>query len=695
MGVRGAQKQSFPSLGGTNGLRRCRQDVGAVNTNKFKMDNTEQIANTLLRAKQAYYYGDSPIMSDADYDRLEDQLRVLDSSHPVIAIVGAPVPPDNMLSEAEHLMPMGSQSKVNTEQEFRAWWARNGIRSIHASLKGDGGSCGAYYQDGRLIQVITRGDGLVGEDITANGACFKGIPLWLASERGLFSGSVRFEGILTIADWGVADPTRGKNPRNAGNGIMRRKSGEQAQLIAAFAFDIIESVGDTEVVWATEDEKIARLVELGFNVLENASFDTVDDAVAYFESIARRRPDLPIWIDGVVFKINDVASQVALGVADGRPKGQISWKFAAEGAQTVLMDCEITGGHTGALIPNARFNPVEIGGTTVANASLANFDEIERLDVAVGDTVWVVKSNDIIPKIGHVVHRPIGRKPIVKPTNCPFCGGAVGHKAKSDGEDGVSLICLNLECPEKTAGKIQRWISSLDIQGVGDAVLDALMDQLGVQDAADLYSLRDRAADLQDLVINAERGLALGAKRAATILASIDDKRNLGLDQFLGSLGVFYLGKRRVELMMGAAKGALDTLEQWRLGRLRESDFAKEVGVPEVGTQVQDGIDAAGGLIDKLLANGVNIVARQKLDSTHLQSVCISGKLPSGRKKADYAGPLKDNGFQLVDDVVKGLNFLVLADPASSSTKSVKASKLGVAVISEAQLMSMCQMNPE
>ena len=652
--------------------------------------NIEQIANTLLLAKQAYYYSSTPTMSDAEYDRMEDQLRAVAPDHPVIAMVGAAVPPENnMLKEAEHLMPMGSQSKVNTEQEFRAWWTKNAVREIHLSLKGDGGSCGAYFQNGRLIQVITRGDGRIGEDITANAARFKGLPMWLAPENKPFNGAVRFEGILTVADWKVVDPSQAKNPRNCGNGIMRRKSGEQAELITAFAFDIIEVIDGQEVEWSSESQKTSRLVELGFQVLANMTCSAVDDAIQAFASIAETRADLNTWIDGVVFKINDVAHQKSLGVTDGRPKGQVAFKFAAEGAESILTGFEITGGHTGALIPNARFEPVEIGGTTVTNASLANFDEVARLDLAVGDSVFIEKRNDVIPKLTRVIHRPADRKPILRPTECPFCHGDVGHKAKTDGEGGVSLICLNMGCPQKTAGKIQRWISSLDIQGVGDAVLDALMDQMDVQDAADLYVLDRHGKQLAEIVINAEKGLTLGAKRAATILAAIDDKRRLSLEEFLGSIGLFYLGKRRVGIMMESAGGQLDSLEDWRAGKLREAEFAKRIGVPEVGAQIQDGIDAVSALIDKLLANGVQIITRQKQDTSNIKTVCISGKLLSGKRKADYAAPLQAKGYLLVDEVAKGLDYLVLADPTSSSTKSVKAAKFGVAVISETALAEL------
>lgn len=652
------------------------------------MDIENNLAGRLLQAKQAYYYAE-PIMSDAEYDSLEDKLRQVSPSHPVLAIVGAPIPAGNMLTSAFHRMPMGSQSKVNTEAEFRTWFTKNSIRSVHASVKGDGGSCAAYYTDGKLVQAITRGDGHEGEDITENVARFKGVPLLVSTGGVPFNGSVRFEGILTIADWFIADPAQSKNPRNAGNGIMRRKNGNQANLITAFAFDITETVDGDLVEFTTEDEKIRRLKSIGFNVLHGETFTDVNGAIAFFDHIAETRSSLPHWIDGVVLKCNDVASQKALGIADGRPKGQVAWKFLAEGAETVLQGYEITGGHTGALIPNARFKPVEIGGTTVSSASLANYDEVSRLDIAVGDTIWVSKQNDIIPKVTRVIHRPQGRVAISKPHECPFCGSGVAQKTKSDGEDGVILVCVNPDCSKKTGGKIQRWISSLDIQGIGDAVLDALIDRLNIMDAGGLYALHKRRADLATLVINEERGLCLGEKRAEAILEAIEQKRALSLPQFLGSLGLYYLGKRRVEILMQSAGGDLDALAQWQSGILRNADFAKKVGIPEVGQLVQDGIDSVSDLIVKLMTNGVTIVKSEKAETNCNRSVCISGKLPSGKKKSDYFEPLKAKGILLVDDVAKGLDFLVLADPTSTSTKSTKALKLGVNVISEDGLMAL------
>ncbi len=662
------------------------------------MSRLSDLRSLILEAKHAYYNSGEPLMGDDEYDALEDELRLLSPDDPVLSMVGAEAPADAMLTKARHSMPMGSQSKVNSEFEFRTWCTRSRIDAIHASLKGDGASAAAYYRDGQLVQAISRGDGTVGEDITANARRFKGIPAWVAAgtEGGGagFSGAVRFEVILTVEDWTRLDPARSKNPRNAGNGIMGRKNGHQSDSLTIFAFDLDEMRNGASVVFRTESEKTARLAELGFNVIAHLLCDTAEDAVRYFREVHAARDALPIWIDGVVMKADDIARQAELGVTAGRPKGQVAWKFDSSGAETVLEDVVISGGHTGGLYPTAQLRPVDIGGTTVSNASLANFDEIERLDVAIGDSVWVVKANDIIPKIVRVTDRPVTRRPILAPVACPFCGGAVGRRRTTGGSDGVIIECRNAECPKKSTGKIRRWIASVDILGIGDGVLEALLDRFALEDAAGLYTLRGRADELADLVINAERDIRLGQKRALSILDAIDATRTLTLSQFLGSLGLDHLGKRRVELMIRAAGGALNTLGDWQSGRLRDAAFAVQAGVPNIGGPIQDGIDSMAQVIDRLLAAGVTVLPPQvDLQATSdgevdqpLKTICISGKLPSGCKKADYVDPLRAAGYELVDEVIKGLDFLVLAEPGSTSGKAEKARRLGVAVITEESL---------
>lgn len=658
------------------------------------MSRTATLRNLILKAKHAYYYSNEPVMSDAEYDALEEELKLLDPNDPVLGLVGSPVPPDSMLTKARHAMPMGSQSKVNSEDEFRAWCVKNEVNAIHASLKGDGASAAAYYRDGRLVQAISRGDGTIGEDITANALRFKGLPAWVGNQVAGFSGSVRFEVILTVEDWTKLDPARSKNPRNAGTGIMGRKNGHQSDCLTIFAFDLDEIVDDRSVDFQTESQKSLRLAELGFNVIAHQIFESADGAIAYFQQIAKTRDALPIWIDGVVMKVDDIAKQRDLGVTAGRPKGQVAWKFDSSGAETVLEGVVVSGGHTGGLYPTAQLQPVDIGGTTVSNASLANYDEIARLDVAIGDSVWVVKANDIIPKIIRVTNRPPNRQPIPLPQKCPFCHGEVGRRLTTGGDEGVIIECRNAECPKKSTGKINRWISSLNILGIGDVVLHAMVEELDLADAADLYSLRSRWEQMVDLVTHPERDLRLGERRTDSILAAIDAARQLSLSQFLGSLGLDHLGKRRVELMIKAAGGELDRLSDWRSGKLRDPAIAEKAGAPNIGAVIQDGIDAMSEVIDKMLANGVtvqDVATGTKTEQTAapVKTICISGKLTSGKRKADYEAPLKAVGYSLVDDVNKELSYLVLADPASNSSKAVKARKLGVAVISEAELITL------
>lgn len=659
----------------------------------------QSLRNQILREKHNYYYySDSrPVIPDAEYDALEDQLRILSPNDPVLAMVGAPVPLDSMLAKASHAMPMGSQSKINSEDEFRAWYSKNSVGSIHASHKGDGGSAALYFQSGRLIQTIGRGDGFEGEDITANSMRFKGLSPFVDSQSGGFTGSVRFEGILTVQDWGLADPAKRTNPRNFGNGIMRRKNGLQSEFITAYAFDIEETVNGELVQWKTEAQKTERLAELGFNVIDHQILETADAVVQYFKNVASARSDLGIWIDGVILKINDIPKQRALGFTDGKPKGQLAWKFDSAGAESVLEAVVLSGGHTGGIFPTAKFRPVQIGGTTVTSALLANFDEIARLDIAVGDSIWVVKANDIIPKIIRVTHRPGTRQPILTPTCCPFCGGAVGRRINVDEMEGVIIECLNGECPKKSIGKINRWITSLGILGIGDVVLRSMIERFDMGDAGDLYTLRDRADDLPDLLTNVEKGLRLGVKRSTSILDGIDETRSLTLSQFLGSLGLAHLGKRQVAIMIKAADGALDSLDDWRAGKLRDSVFAAAVGVPKIGAPIQDAIDAMGPVIEKLLNAGVMVkpIGQNEVavNSVPLKTICITGTLPSGRKKAYYKEPLRAIGFELVDEVAKGLDYLV-AEPGLVSGKSTKAIKLGISIISEVQLADLLSMAP-
>ncbi|MDP6116127.1 MAG: NAD-dependent DNA ligase LigA [Planctomycetota bacterium] len=648
-----------------------------------------ELRNLILKAKQAYYYGGNAIMTDAEYDALEDELRKLKPDDDVLALVGAPVPPDSILTKATHSIHMGSQSKCNTTEEFLTWFEKSADGSkIHASLKADGASAAAYYTDGQVSQVISRGDGLTGEDITANGVKFKGLPAYIETSDGPFNGAVRFEVVLTVADWKKLDPSMAKNPRNLGSGIMGRKNGQDSEYLSVFAFGISQLVDGNEVTFRTEEEKANTIQELGFDLMPNRMCKSADAAIAYYEHITETRNKLPFWIDGVVMKVNDIAHQESLGITSHRPKGQIAWKFEAEGAETILKSYSISGGHTGALVPNAQLQPVEIGGTTVSNALLNNWEEIERLNVAVNDTVYVIKANDIIPKVIEVRKRAKNRKRIPEPRKCPFCNSKAERRKNPSGDIGAVTVCTNADCEIKSTGKIKRWIKSLDIQGIGDSVLNALVEQVGIEDAAGLYRLHEKKQELPSILINTEKEIRLGSKRANVILEEIDQKRSLTLVEFLGSLGIDHLGKRRVEIMIKGAGGQLNTLASWRDGRLRKPEVAEAAGAPTMAEAIQNKLDDASDVIDGLLAAGVIVtdVSEGASAPVALKTFCITGSLPSGKKKGDYSGPLADAGYELVDKVTKELDYLVMADPTSTSSKATKARSYGIELIGEDEL---------
>jgi len=631
-----------------------------------------ELEQQILRAKQAYYFGGSPIMTDSAYDALEDALKKIDPNNRVLAIVGAPVPPDNQLKRAKHSRPMGSQEKVHTEEELEKWLtSRENPERLHASFKGDGGSIAAYYEKGNLVQAITRGDGFEGEDITSNAICFKGLP---ASLPEPLSCAVRCEAVLTLVDWEIVDPELKTNPRNVANGILGRLDGKGAQHITALAFDIegpaIES----------EHQKEQLLVKLGFtppvsvcgNLKIIKEFREKTDA-------KRKKGVLPYWIDGVVIKIDDLATQTELGASNNRPKGQVAWKFEAEGGESEILDVTWEVGHTGAITPVAQIKPIKIGGTTISNVSLANPALITALGLTLNAKVRVIKAGDIIPQIQEVITANHGT-PIIVPKKCPACGGKLSKKNNVDGSETVVIYCESTSCEARVLGKIKKWADSRDILGLGESVIRALLAANLIQSVEDLYSLEPE--EMQDLMLGDE-SVKLGNKRAATICAEIKKKATeMTLAEFLGGFGTRSLGVRRATLMI-AANQELEDLEKWFDGSLLDPIFSAKAGVPQSGATI----------FASLIENEKSVRATAKFvklvkpePTSKGKTVCITGTLASGRKKSYYKEPLAKAGYDLIDEVTKDLSILVVSDTTQESTKSKKAKKLGIKIIDETEL---------
>jgi len=581
---------------------------------------------------------------------------------------------------------MGSQSKATNEAEYRKWLAGIGAAQLyHASYKMDGGSYSFEYNEGRLISAVSRGDGIEGEDITANALRFQGMPAVCKLPGGqLFSGFMRGEVVLLTDDWEEVDPDQLSNPRNCAVGVARRKSGEGSDLLTVYAFRLFDFEG--QLVGETEEAQAKLMTEMGFKVAPYM-VGTADQVWAWFQETHTKRPTLPYWIDGGVVKLNDLAQQLGLGESDQRPRGQVAVKFEAQGAESVIRAVEVTTGYTGAIVPTAQFDPVNLGGTTVTSATLCNWDNIRALGVGIGDRVRVIKAGDIIPRIMEVVTKAEGSTVFSEPDACPTCKGPVGHRVNVSGEQSTLLYCLNQHCPARLSGKIRRFLRSLDVLGVGDQLLRALITDLEVKDAADLYRLGERRDEMAALKLNGK--VRLGEKRADKLLAELDKARKLTLARFLGSLGIFGLGKRRVALIQEAAQGSMEQLDDWLDGRMVQK--AAELGITNTAQRFHADLLGQRDLIGKFLANGIEIIKPEPKPvlRTGAFTICITGTL--SQPKAFFWNLIQTAGHAATDDFSKAVTHLVAADPSGNSGKLQKARKQGIPILSEAQLLTLLQ----
>lgn len=644
----------------------------------------------LLKARQAYYFG-TPIMTDAQYDALEERLRAQNPDDPILKMVGAPVPKDSLLKRARHRIHMGSQEKVTSFGELVKWHRNRepAATHFHVSYKADGSSISLYYEGGRLVQAVTRGDGFEGEDISATAALFQGVPLILPEE---LSVGIRCEAVLTIEDWRKVDPEMRTNPRNVASGILGRLDGKGARHITALAFDVTALESDEGLVFPepkTETQKMELLLRLGFHLPVWRRCEGLEEVQDFFEETRqkRERDEMPYWIDGVVVKYDDLQVQRELGVVDNRPKGQVAWKFEAQTKESVIERVEWQVGNTGAVTPVAHVQPVRIGGTTVTRASLANPENIRALGATIGARVLVAKAGDIIPAIIEVLERK-EETPIEPPTHCPVCESRLETRKNVDGSNSAVLFCLNPDCPARTLGALKRFCKSRDILGLGDSVLTALVEEELALRVPDLYLLTP--GEIENLIINEEKGVRLGRKRAEAICREIAEKgKRMNLAEFLGAFGIRGLGVRRAEMMM-EANPELQDLERWFDGSLLNEEFAARAGVPNLGTILHDALKEKERTIRDTL---VHIELLPWKGSVQVQRAaggkvfCITGSLPSGKKKKDYAAPLAAMGHALVDEVGPGVDYLVVSDPnAPESAKTKKAKKLGIPLITEEEL---------
>lgn len=632
---------------------------------RVKKPNVAKLVADLQKYKDAYYNG-TPLISDAAYDALEDQLREIDPKHAFFGTVGAPVRSVTEWEKARHAIPMGSLNKAVNEDEFRKWAARcdelatqQKLSPISKNLivteKLDGLSLAVTYEKGKLKHAITRGDGQVGERITPNAAKMKGVPGKLKKPLDL---TVRGEIILKLSDMKKAFPGAA-NPRNQAAGTSKRFDGQGCEHLSVLFYDLD---GEDH---PTEEHKFKRIGELGFDTPFFAVTD-LEGAIAEHQRYAKKkRAALDYEIDGLVMKANDVHVNTMLGDLNNRPRAAVAFKFASQAQVTKVVDIIWDTGSSGRVSPVAVVAPVVLAGATVQRASLANASRVAELDIGVGDEVLVSRRNDVIPYVEEVVKK-VG--PTAKPPKkCGVCKAPL-EKA------GEYLSCRNDDCTALIEGRIQNWVDAQGVLEWGETLIAQLVEADLVKEPADLYQLEP-----EDIAKLDRRGMVIAKK----VLDNLKAQLPLSLPKFLASLGIENFGAQTAKAVVA---GGFDSLEKVRKATLEELSALPGVG-PAKGKAAFEGLKKRSKEIDRLLKVGVGPVSKKASGPLAGQTFCFTGALSKPRKF--FEDLVEQKGGTLLSGVTKELQYLVMADPNSGSSKAQKAAKLGTKCIDEAAFLKL------
>lgn len=615
-----------------------------------------ELEQKITEARQAYYNG-TPSVPDAEYDAWVDELSRLSAGSPAVTQVGYPPPNDSAWVKTQHSIPMGSLDKVQTSEELVEWIGKHGRAPSEALLlteKLDGISISVTYEDGRLVRAVTRGDGQVGEDITSNVVRMKGAPQF---KKGL-SATLRGEIILHKADLALF-PDKA-NPRNTASGTSKRFDGKGCEHLNVYFYQVHGpdfTLDSDQYVW---------LQERGFQtpnwyVVSGAS--KVQGLWLDYQQI--QRDTLPYEIDGLVVRFNELEHQLALGELHGRPRGAVAFKFPAGARETVAVGLECQVGGQGNITPVAVVEPVVLLGAEVRRASLYNWAYIKQIGFYVGARVVITRSNDVIPRILSVLDPSQG--PPIPPTQCPVCDAPTEQR-------GEFLCCSNTaECPAQVEGRLRKWVSDLDILEWGDVLIEKLVREGLATTVADLYRLTEEQLAGLDRM-----GPASAKKARDALWAAVP----LTLAKFIGSLGIPLCALSTMEAIVATGIDDLD--------KLRSVDLETLGSVPGVGPKraqsLRSWLDRNGPLLDDLLAAGVTIKPPVQ-GSLSGKSVCFTGKMETNRAWLEKRA--QECGAQVKSSVGKGLTYLVIADPNSTSTKAQAARKNGTQCISEGAFLEM------
>lgn len=684
-------------------MSEARQKTVVSNESKARII---ELCRLLQAASYAYYVQDAPIMEDAVYDRLYQELLSLEQAHPDLVLPDSPTQrvgeqPAAGFSSVRHRIALYSLENAFDLGDLQTWddrWRRldpdlPATVEYITELKIDGSAIALTYEKGLLVRGATRGDGALGEDITPNIRTIRAIPLRLNLENPPDWIEVRGEAFIGLAVFAQINRDREEageplfaNPRNAAAGTLRQLDSRivaQRQL-DFFAYTLhLSNASPNLPPPTTQWDALAQLQQLGFRVNPNrACCASLADVEAYYQTWATGRLTLPYLTDGVVIKLNSFDLQDQLGFTQKAPRWAIAWKYPPEEAPTRIEQIQVSVGRTGALTPVAELTPVQLAGTTVSRATLHNRDRLTELDIHLGDTVVVRKAGEIIPEVVRVLRelRPVNAQRFEMPTHCPACGQPVVQP-----EAEAVTRCINAQCPAILKGSLIHWVSrgAMDIDGMGEKLIHQLVDQGLVQSVADLYQLT------ADTLIHLER---LGKRSAEKLIVALEQSKSRPWAKVLYGLGIRHVGSVNAHTLSEAfpSVASLADAEQSTIGEI--------FGIgPEIAQSVYDWFRVPSNqiLIETLQAIGLQLEAEQTQPSGPQplagKTFVITGTLPT-LKRDEAKALIEQAGGKVTGSVSKKTDFLLAGTEAGS--KLDKAQALGILILTEEALHKMLEDIP-
>lgn len=650
----------------------------------------------LARLEHAYYVLDNPLLPDSEYDRLYREMLEIEAVHPEW------VSPQSLsqrvggvaLKEFDtvvHVVPMLSLNNAFEDAELIAFdrRCREGLHVDHVTfageLKFDGLAISLRYEDGVLVRAATRGDGASGEDVTANIKTIRAIPLQLLGKNIPKVLEVRGEVFMYLKDFekmnqqvAALGEKEFANPRNAAAGSLRQLDSKitAKRPLSFFAYGL-GALEPQSWLPSTHEQLLNAYVRLGLPVCpERRLLHSVAEILDFYNEIGAKRDSLPYDIDGVVYKVNSFAEQAKLGFVSRAPRFALAHKYPAQEALTTVLGIDVQVGRTGAITPVARLAPVEVGGVTVTNATLHNEDEVKRKDVRIGDTVSVRRAGDVIPEVVSVVkeRRPVNAQQFVMPVRCPVCDSHIERLS----DEAVARCSGGLFCAAQRKQALIHFAHrrAMDIEGLGEKIVDQLVDLNLVRTPADLYRLGFTA------LANLER---MGDKSADNLMQAINQSRNTTLARFIFALGIRHVGETTAKDLANHY-GSMHSLMD---ASLEDLLTVKDVG-PVVADSITSFMQEAHNreVIEQLLFSGMQLSVEEKIFSAAVsgKTFVLTGTFPT-MTRDEAKDLLEKAGAKVAGSVSKKTDFVVAGSDAGS--KLIKAEELGVPIIDEAAMLEL------